>query len=110
RARVVEKLRPQLYVGRGLRIASDRASGKRSVSADLELVADEILQPAIAVDHQDDVRGLSANLEAEGAAGQRQERRRRPSVGGAPAQNAAASHAAEHETRFNRAGEDCNPR
>src|SRR5207253_6286011 len=65
--RVTQDLRAQLDVGCRLRIAADGTRSNRRVRADLELVADEVLQPAVAVDDEDDVRGLTADLQPEAA-------------------------------------------
>src|SRR5262249_17994978 len=110
RPRVTQDLRAQLNVGGGLRIAADGSGSNRRVRANLELIADQILQPAIAVDHQDDVSRLSTNLQPQAAARQGEKRGRGPSVGAVPTKNAAAAHATYHQTRFDRAWEDGNAR
>ena len=83
--------------------------GDGGVRADLELIAHEILEPARAVDDENDVRGLATNLKAEAATRQRQERGRRPAVRAARAEDAAAAHAAENEARLDRARKDRDP-
>ena len=106
RARVAEDLRLQLVVGGCRRFAADGARGHRRVAADLEGVLRQVVDAALVHDHEHDVGGLTANLEADAAAGERDEGGRRPSRRRLDAHHALAALRADQQRALHGGGND----
>ena len=105
-AGVAEQFGVHLPVGGGLGAAPDGAGSGRGVAADLELVLEQILQAAVIDGDQDQVRGLSADLQAPGSAGHADKDRGAPALACTAGDHALAILRAEDEGTLDHPGDD----
>lgn len=82
-ARIGEEFGIHIRRGVGLRVAADRSSSSRGVTANLELALEQCLHAILVHRHQHQIRSLRANLKTKGTASQADEYRRTPTVTGA---------------------------
>jgi len=105
-ARVGEDLGGEADVSGGGGVAADGAGGDGGFGAQLELVAEQVLQRVIIHEEQDEVGGRAADLVADAAAVDGDEDRSGPAVAGAATGEAATVGSAEDEGELLVAGDD----
>lgn len=105
-ARVGEKLRVGEDGGGGLRVAADRACGCRDVSAEFDLILQKALEALVVGGDEDEIRGLTAGLEAEACAGHLDEDGGAPAMAGAAGQQTLTVLRSDEEGSLFEAGND----
>src|SRR5690606_19430749 len=105
-ARVGEDLCVEPDVGRSAGLAAYWPGCDRGIAADLELVAEQFLNPLLVHEEEDEIGRLRADLQPEAAAPEIEERRRAPAPPRPAAGHAAPAAPADDESGFDHLRED----